>query len=380
MEKFDVIVIGLGAMGSAACYHLARRGVRVLGLEQFDIPHAQGSSHGYSRMTRMAYYEHRDYVPLLRRAYELWDELEKESGAKVLHVTGGIYLGPAGCEVVTGSLAAAREHGLAHEELTARDIATRYPVFKIPENFTGLFEPMAGLLLPERVIAAHAEGALRRGADLRGRERVLSWESSGDAASVTTTRGTYRCKTVLFCGGPWTAQLVKDLGVPLTVTRQVLGWVWPQDPAPFALGNFPVWAIDRNDGTLDYGFPMLGPSISDAPGLKLAHHGPATRCDPDTVDRAERPGDEADLRHALTHYLPSAHGPLLSMRVCLYTNSLDHHFIVDRHPQHPNVYLACGFSGHGFKFASVMGEALADLSQHGQSPLPIRFLGLERFR
>lgn len=376
MNTFDVIVVGVGAMGSSACYHLARRGVRVLGLEQFDIPHALGSSHGASRMIRMAYYEHPDYVPLLRRAYELWDELEQVSGQKLLYRTGGLYMGPLEGEIVGGAIRSARAHGLAHEVLDREEIRRRFPQFQIPEQWVGLMEAEAGFLVPERVISAYAQAALRAAAELRGREAVIDWSAGSQGVTVRTSRAEYRAAHLAFCGGPWTAKLLRDLRLQLSVTRQVLGWVWPKDPGAFALGRLPVWAIDHLDGTINYGFPM----INDVPGFKLAHHAPGPVTDPDRVARDVQPGDEDTFRPLLRTMIPSADGPLLSMKVCLYTNTPDGHFILDRHPAHDNVTIACGFSGHGFKFASVIGEILADLTLKGSSELPARFLGLHRFK
>lgn len=373
--SFDVIVVGLGAMGSAACYHLARRGVRVLGLEQFDIPHGQGSSHGYSRMIRLAYFEHADYVPLLREAFTLWQRLESDSGQKLLHLTGGLYMGPRGGEMIAGSSKSAREHHLPHTMLTAEQLMRRFSQFQIPADYQGMFEENAGFLLPEKAIAAHAEGALRAGAELHGRETVRGWHAGDGHVTVTADRGTYRASKLLFCGGSWTGKLVADLRIPLVVTRQVFGWVWPKKPNLFELGRLPVWAIDHNDGSLHYGFPM----IADAPGFKIAHHRPGQATDPDTLDRGVLPGDEETFRPILTKFIPEADGPLLSLRVCMYTNSPDGHFIVDRHPQEKNILLACGFSGHGFKFASVIGKALADLASEEGTDLPVEFLGLKRF-
>jgi len=374
-KSFDVIVIGVGAMGSSACFQLARRGVRVLGLEQFDIPHALGSSHGQSRMIRLAYYEHPDYVPLLKRAYQLWDELESISGQKLLYRTGGVYIGPIDGEVVGGSLHAAREHKLAHELLDHAELGRRFPQFTVPEPWVAVWEPEAGFLTPENVIAAYAEAALRGGAELHGREMVTSWEADAGGVTVRTTRDEYRADKLIFCGGPWTSKLVADLGVRLVVTRQVWGWVWPKKPEFFELGRLPVWAIDHLDGTLHYGFPLL----KDVPGFKIGHHGPGRETDPERVARDPQAGDEETFRPVLKNMIPAADGALLSMKVCTYTNSPDHHFIIDRHPIHERVTLACGFSGHGFKFASVVGEVLADLAMEGRTRLPAQFLGLGRF-
>lgn len=377
---YDVILVGLGAMGTSAALHLARRGVRVLGLEQFDVPHAFGSSHGQSRMIRMAYYEHPHYVPLLRRAYDLWHELEHLCGQTLLHQTGGLYLGRPDSELIAGSLRSAREHALPHDLLDHAALRTSFPQFRVPDGYVGLFEKPAGFLLPERAVSAAAELALRHGADLRAREAVAAWSSSGVSVTVTTSRGTYSAAHLVFCAGAWTARLLRDIDVSLLVTRQVLGWVWPRVPGPFALGRFPVFAIGHDDGSLHYGFPLLPTGSDPGPlGLKVAHHTPGLPADPDSVERLVLPGDEATFRPALGTYLPDAAGTTLATRVCLYTNSPDHHFILGPHPTRPNVTLAAGFSGHGFKFATVVGEALADLATRGRTDLPVDFLSPARF-
>jgi sarcosine oxidase len=374
-SDFDIIVIGVGAMGSAACYHLARRGVRVLGLERFDIPNTMGSSHGLSRMIRSAYYEHVDYVPLLRRSFELWDELETASGRKLLYRTGGLYIGRSDDPFIVGSLRSAQAHRLPHEMLDHAHLGERYPQFHMPADRVALFEREAGLLVPEECILAHVEQARRHGADVRSHESVLEWREHANEITVRTNMAEYRARAVVFTAGPWSDRLVRDLGVPLVVTRQVLGWVQPLQPELFQLGRLPVWAIGHDDGSLHYGFPML----PDDAGFKIADHHPGPPADPETVDRTPRPEDEQDFRPTLREFLPLANGPLKSMRICLYTNSPDGHFIIDRHPGHRNVSLACGFSGHGFKFASVVGEILADVATRGTTTLPARFLSLRRF-
>lgn len=374
-DDFDVIVAGVGAMGAAACWHLARRGLRVLGLEQFDLPHSRGSSHGYSRITRTAYFEHPDYVPLLRRAHALWRELEAESGENILHMVGGLYLGRPDGSLLGGSLRSARQHGLAHELLDRAEVARRFPQFEIPGDWCGLHETDAGYLLPELAIAAMVTQALHRGAEIHGHEEVLSWHDEGERLRVVTPRGEYRARQLIVAGGAWNGQLLHDLGIELVVTRQVLGWVWPREPRWFARGTLPIWIIDRHDGTTFYGFPM----VTLSPGFKLARHAPVQTTDPNNVARDVLPGDEETFRAGLRAYLPKADGPLLALRTCLYTNSPDGHFILGRHPRHPRIAIAAGFSGHGFKFASVVGEALADLAQTGTTALPIGFLRPERF-
>ncbi len=375
-RHFDVIVVGVGAMGAATCWALARRGLRVLGLEQFDIPHSRGSSHGYTRVTRTAYYEHPHYVPLLQRAHALWSELEADSGEKILHLVGGLYLGPAEGGIVGGSLRSAREHGLPHEVLDRAAVRSAFPQFDVPDAWIGMLEPQAGFLLPELAISAFVDRALQRTAVIHGHEEVHAWEATTTDVSVTTSRGTYRADRLILAGGAWSSRLVADLGVELSVTRQVLGWVWPKRPEQFRLGSFPVWMVDRLDGTLYYGFPMM----TLGPGLKIALHAPLRPTNPETVERGVLPEDEATFRDCLRRHLPDADGPVLAQRTCLYTHSPDGHFIIDRHPRHERVFVAAGFSGHGFKFASVIGEALADLAQTGATPLPIGFLGLGRFQ
>jgi sarcosine oxidase len=378
-RRFDVIVVGVGAMGSATCHQLAKRGVRVLGLEQFGIPHSLGSSHGESRMIRLCYYEHPDYVPLLHRAYQLWDELEQAAGSRLLFKTGGVYMGDQDSEFIRGTLRAAREHRLPHEELSHEQCRSRFPQFELPTDYSGVYEPNAGFLIPERVVASFAEQALRHGAELHSFEPVVDWSSDSNGVIVRTARATYQADRLVFCGGAWSERLLGEIGVKLTVTRQVLGWVWPKEPAMFQLNTLPVWAIDHPDGTQHYGFPMMPAGDFGRPGFKIAHHFHGDPTTADAINRVPQACDEEDFRWALRKFIPMADGQLLSMTVCMYTNSPDSHFIIDRHPNHDRVHLACGFSGHGFKFASVIGEAMADLAMSGRSALPIEFLGLQRF-
>jgi sarcosine oxidase len=375
-NTFDVIVVGVGAMGSAACFELARRGVRVLGLEQSGIAHDRGSSHGLSRMIRLAYYEHPDYVPLLRRAYERWKELEWLSGQTVLNLTGGLYMGPADGVLVSGSLESARRHHLPGESLDHAAILARFGQFKLPQDFSAVYEPMAGYIAPERAVSLLARQAQLAGAVIHGHEPVRDWQSDTRGVTVITDRARYSATQLVFCGGSWSARLLRDLDVQLVVTRQVMGWLWPREPARFDATQFPCWAIERPDGSIYYGFPMA----ADEPGLKMAHHhrGPVT--DPDHVAREITEADEREIRAIALEFLPAAIGPIVSIRVCLYTNSPDSHFIIGRHPGHERVSIACGFSGHGFKFASVIGEILADLAAKGSTTLPIEFLSPARFR
>lgn len=375
-NHFDVIVVGVGTAGSAACYHLARRGVRVLGLEQFDVPNALASHHGFSRMIRLCYFEHPHYVPLLRRSYALWRELEKEIDLDVLHVTGGLYMGPPGSAVVDGCLRAAMEHSLPHDLLDRQAIRSRFPQFEVPDDFSAILDEQAGYVLPERAVSAHAELALRHGATIRAREAVTAWKASPTNVTLTTTKGNYTAARAIFCGGAWMPTLVRDLGIQLRVTRQVLAWVWPKTPALFERGAMPVWVIDRPDGLIYYGFPMM----RDNPGFKLACHSDGETADPDQLDREPRARDEDIVRSVLRDYIPQADGTFLGLRVCIYTNTRDEDFVIDRHPQHDNVIVASPCSGHGFKFQPVVGQILSELAIDGRSSLPVEFMRLGRLR
>jgi sarcosine oxidase len=374
--RFDLIVVGLGAMGSATCYHLARRGAKVLGLEQFDIPNSQGSSQGHSRMIRKIYHEHDDYIPILEKSYELWAELEKASGLKLLHQVGGLYLGAPDCDSIAGTIRAAEKHKLAHEVLDRGQIASRFPQFHVDERTIGIWEPTTGFMSPEAAVGASCHCALLAGAELRGNEAVLRWEEAKNGeVTVVTSRRTYRAKGIAFCGGPWTNRLVAGLGVELRVTRQVAGWVWPKKPEQFTVGKFPCWSYRQPNDRRFYGMPLT----AGAPGHKVARHERKEAVDPLALIREILPDDEATFRPGLSSLLPDADGPTVSIRVCMYTNTPDFHCIIDRDPRYQRAWIACGFSGHGFKFSCVVGSILADLALTGRSDLPIGFLGFGRF-
>lgn len=378
LRSFDVLVAGVGAMGAATCARLARSGIRVLGVEQFDVPHALGSSGGSTRLIRKAYFEHPDYVPLLERAYELWGELEQQTGRRLFHRSGLLYAGAPDGELISGILRAAAAHHLPIERVVDRPGPLRWP-----SHFEALFESDAGFLSCDRAIAAFVEDALRHGAEVHGRERILSWRRDGAGLAVETDRDRYRVGRLVLTAGAWAPRMLGGLRVPLVVTRQTVHWVWPRRPSAFEEGAFACWAVqDDAPGFrgLYYGFPLSSAAASAGPlGLKLGHHARGEEVDPDTLDRSPRPEDEAAIRTALAKFLPDADGALLASCVCLYTLTPDGHFVVDRHPEHEAVVMACGFSGHGFKFAPVIGQALAELSTNGRTDLPIGFLSLRRF-
>jgi len=376
-KRYDAIVVGLGAMGSATAYHLARRGRSVLAFDQFTPPHARGSSHGETRIIREAYFEHPSYVPLLQRAYALWHELEHNAGDTLFVATGGLMLGTPDSAIVSGALRSAREHALRHEYLTAREVRSRFPALRPDDDMVAVLEPRAGVLFPERCVAAHLELARRGGAHLRCDERVLRYEAGADGVRVFTAQAHFDAATLIVTAGAWAARLLPDLKLPLQVERQVLYWFEPAAAAPFLPDRCPVhlWQFDGQH--FFYGFPDMRGSAGAGTGVKVARHHDGVLVDPDTVDRAVSADEAAAMRSIVRRYLPGADGPLRQATVCVYTNTPDEHFWLDRHPAESQVLIASPCSGHGFKFASVIGEVLADLATTGQSAFD---LGLFRAR
>ncbi|MCL4742157.1 MAG: N-methyl-L-tryptophan oxidase [Phycisphaerales bacterium] len=372
--SYDVIVVGAGTMGAAACAAIARRGGRVLGIERATIPNDTSSHHGRTRVFRVAYSEHADYVPLLREARDRWIDLDARHGPGLYHETGVLYVGSPGSDMVEATAESARRHGIPCERLPADGVRARHPQFVMPSDWTGLFEPHAGYLVTDSCISAFAVDALRAGAHLVTGERVLQSSADAGGVHVRTDRAEYRAGALVLTAGARTGPLLAGMGVSLRVTRQVLLWVWPTRPDRFESGAMPTWAIDTAHGHA-YGFPME----RGRPGFKVAMHVRGEATDAETPDRALRPEDEAVLRRVIREHLPEADGPTLAHAVCLYTNSPDGHFVIDRHPASERVTVACGFSGHGFKFAPVIGEALADLALEGRTARQIGFLGASRF-
>jgi sarcosine oxidase len=362
----EVIVVGLGAMGSAAAWQLARRGRRVLGLDRFSPPHTLGSSHGRSRIIREAYFEHPCYVPLLRRAYECWADLEQASGRRLLRQTGGLMAGPEDGLLVAGALRSALEHGLSHELLSASDIRRRFPGFAPPDDFVGLLEPRAGMLVPEDCVETALDLARHHGADLRMDEPVTSWRADGDGVTVESSAGRYRAERLILAAGPWMASLLGALGRRLEVERQLFHCFEPaRTPELFRPERCPIAVWEYEHGEIF----ATQPDVGDGVKAGIHHAGEVT--DPEIVRRTPTPEDEAAMRRLVEIYQPAAAGRLREARVCLYTNTPDHHFLIDFHPDHPQVVLASPCSGHGFKFASVVGEILADLATGERSPFDL---------
>lgn len=378
MASFDVIVIGVGSMGAATCYELAERGLRVLGLEQFRAPHEQGEHSGQSRIIRKAYFEHPDYVPLLERAYRNWKQLEQLTGTQVYYPVGLLYFGEPSNPLIRGSRLSASQFGIPLEDQTP---ANRHNAFQVPDSFSALLEPDAGLLTPERAIRLYINEAVRSKAVIHQEEKVLGWQSSAHGVLVTTDKNTYSADKLVITAGPWAGQLIPALRNELTVTRQVLAWMEVEDPERYRPEHFPCWtfAVPGME-SIFYGFPLLDTEQFGGPaGLKLAWHAHGTATDPDHVNREVSEAEEALLVRFLQTYMPGAYKRTLTLKTCLYTNTPDEHFIIDHLPgNHNNVILAAGFSGHGFKFVSVVGEVLADLAEKGNTALPIDFLRIRQ--
>ncbi len=373
MERYDVVVVGVGGMGSAALYHLARRGKRVLGLERFDLLHEQGSSHGLTRIIRLAYFEHPDYVPLLRRAYELWRELESEAGEQLLHVTGIV---EGGERILDGVLRSCAEHDLEHEVLDGAEVARRFPAFRLPEDMQVVHQPDGGFVVPERCIVAHVEGALARGAVLRARERVLEWEETRRRSPHSHRSWERRGRTPRADRGRVVARTSRDYRSEWC-TAYVKPWrgCSRRRPSSSRRERMPVFNL-LLDGEHFYGFPdPRHPGVQARPlRSRRVRSG-----DPDSISREPTLDDEVPLRAFAERYFPEGAGPTVALKTCLFEPSPDEHFLIDRHPDAAAAVVGAGFSGHGFKFCSVVGEILADLALDGETRHDIGLFRLDRF-
>ena len=373
--RFDVAVVGLGGMGSAILAQCAQRGASVIGLEQFERGHELGSSSGKSRMIRKAYFEDPAYVPLLLRAYDLWREIERETGTELLRITGLLMVGEEQTEIIAGARRAALEHALPLESLTARDIRARYPALRILPGEIGVFEPDGGVLDPERAIEAQLGLATASGAQARFRVAMQSWAAVPGGFAIQLADGTrVTSRALVLSLGPWFKDTLEGLGIPLCVQRNVQAWFQPSTEA-FAAPRFPPFLLDRKGLPAPlYGFPDFGD------GVKAAFHSHGDVTDAVQVDRAVNLArDIAPIVQAMEEWMPGATGTLREAKPCLYALTPDRHFVVDRHPDHPRLILCGGFSGHGFKFSPVIGEIGADLALGEGSRHEIDFLSLRRF-
>jgi sarcosine oxidase len=372
--RYDVIVIGLGGMGSAAAYHLAARGQRVLGLEKFTPAHDKGSSHGGSRIIRQSYFEDPAYVPLLLRAYELWEQLANDTGLEVYRLTGGLFIGAPDAMTVAGSQRASQVWDLPHEMLEADEIRRRFPTLTPYPGDVALYEAKAGFARPEMTVAAHINLAESKGADLHFGEPVIEWGETAGGVSVTTVRGTYTAGQLVICPGAWAPALLAEFGIPITVERQVLYWFDPRGgTTPFE--EHPIWIHEDATGMQAYGFPAI-----DGPGggVKVAFFRKGVVCTPETIDRTVRDAEITEMRDRVARVVPALDGPCLHSATCMYSNTPDEHFVIARHPDSENITVACGFSGHGFKFVPIVGEILADLAIDGVTGHPISLFDPKR--
>lgn len=373
MQTYDVIVLGAGGVGSAALAELARRGVRAVGIDRFHPPHDQGSSHGQSRVIRQAYFEHPDYVPLLKESYRLWRELEAATDQKLFHEVGLLEVGPSDGIVIPGVLRAAAEHDLAVEQVSAAEIERRWPGLQVSDELVGVFEQNAGYLLVEDCVAANLKVAQAAGAMLLTDTVVHDWQADGSGVRVRTDAGEISAAKLIITAGAWASSVLEPALPPLAVRRKSLFWFAADAPQFDAANGFPVYLFELASGVF-YGFPQVEGR------MKVAEHsGGVTVTDPATVDRSVDLAEQQRVTTFLSDHLPDVSSRVTDHAVCLYTMSPDEHFIVDRHPQHSNVVFAAGLSGHGFKFTPVLGRALVDLTLDGGSPLPIDFLSLQRF-
>jgi len=355
-ERWDVIVTGLGAMGSAAVRELARRGVRVLGLDRYAPPHAHGSTHGRTRIIREAYFEHPAYVPLVQRADQLWTALEHEGGERLFVRTGGLMIGPEQGALVRGARVSAEQHGLPHELLTSAETSRRFPALAPASEAAALYEPRAGVLFPEACVRALLASAARDGAELRTAEPMLTWRAEGGVVRVATAMGEYVADRLVLALGPWLPDYLGGAQIRLTVERQMQHWFGPlQHAERFTPEHLPIALWETSD-RMFYTIPDFGD------GVKIAVHHDGESTDPRRVRRTISDEEDASARALMERFLPDAAGELRDRAVCLYTNTSDGHFVIDHHPVHREVVIVSPCSGHGFKFATVIGEITAQLS------------------
>jgi sarcosine oxidase len=371
---YDLIVLGLGGMGSSTVAHAASRGRRVLGIEQFPRGHAFGSSTGRTRIIRKAYYEDPAYVPLVLRAYERWRDLEAETGAHIVDLVGLLTLGDPNGEVIQGTLRSARAYGLPLEILDEREVRRRFAGTRPREGEMALLERDAGIVVPERAIEAYLSMAEQHGAELRFGVAAQRYDAGNGGVTVTMNDGTVVTSARLaLCAGAWTASFAREMRLALQVQRNVQLWFGPSTDA-FTAARFPAFFVERSEWPAPlYGFPDQGL------GVKAALHGYGELTSAAALDREIHDADVDCVRGCLEAWMPGAAGTFREGKACMYALSPDRHFIIDRSPQSPRVVVAAGFSGHGFKFASVVGEIVADLAFEGGTRHPIQPFAIGRF-
>ena len=376
MENYDVVILGAGAMGSSALYHLAKKGKRVCAVDQFNPPHDRGSSHGETRIIRQAYYEHPNYVPLLKRSYQLWEELERESDTSLFERCGLLIAGSEGSSVIRGQEACYREHDLPHEILDSEQVSFRYPGIHLHKDYMAYFDPIGGFLRVEQCVENHLRLARQAGGILYSGETVTDWAQHGEGVVVKTNLRQIAADRLVIASGAWAAPLLQELDVTTKVIRKVLFWYHGEDLIEFNLGKMPCFLVGKDD-MIFYGFPAMNPW-----GLKVAEHTTYTDSeviDPYLLNNELTDSDRQSVDTFVDEFFPKFQAKLSRHTTCMYTMTPDEHFVVDFHPNYSSVVLAAGFSGHGFKFSSVIGEILSDLAIEGTTSQPIDFLGLNRF-
>lgn len=377
MATYDLAIVGVGGMGSAIAAHAAARGLKVLGLEQFSIPNTRGSSHGATRILRLGLHEGPTYVPLVLRAVELWHELGEKAGTPIFHRCGGLDMGPAGSSLPTNSQRSCVKFDIPHEVLDAKETARRFPALRPGEGMVAVYQPGSGFVLPELAISSHVNVALAHGAEIHGFERVLGWEPRAQDFTIRTDRGTYEAKQIVFSSGAWTGKLLAKHHVPVLPERTVLGWFAPRaNLANFQQDRLPIWIVDAPQVGHFYGFPIHG-----VPGFKLGRlrEVPSPAVDPDLLRHNPDEADEADMRSFIREIFPDADGPVLAMETCFFENSPDRAPIIDRLPGAPGAWVVGGFSGHGFKFCSAIGEVVTDLVTSRPVTFDLKPFALSRF-
>lgn len=378
-RTYDCIVLGVGGFGSSTLFHLAERGLKVLGIDRFGIAHDRGSSHGETRIIRKAYFEHPNYVPLLHRSYDEWRRLESISGKKLMHLCGLMSAGEEHSAVIAGVRQAAREHNLPLEELDLNEARTRFPGMRFRDNMEVVFEANAGFVEVENCVSAYIAAACQLGAELAFNVPVIAWESTGTTVRVHTTNDTFEAASLIITAGAWTSQILSELGLPLVVRRKLMFW-HRRNSSTYNIdqghpGFFYEFSNQLGQTSEIYGIPSL-----DGQSLKIGDHtGGESVDDPLAVDRGVHPEDSAAIESFIPEFMPDLETSPLRHSVCMYTNTPDGHFIIDHHPDYSNVVLAAGFSGHGFKFVSGIGGALAEMAIDGTTTQPVDFLSLSRF-
>jgi len=370
---YDAIVVGLGVIGSSVLRAVARRGWRTLGIDRFAPPHAMGSSHGRTRFIREAYFEHPSYVPIVQRAYRLWDEIGRDAGTPLLAETGGLMIGPPDGVLVRGALESARVHGLPHEVLEPAEVARRFPAYRLADGMVAVWEPRAGVLQAEPGIAALLAGARDHGAAVRTDEAVVQWAADGDGFTVRTSKGRYTAAHLVLVAGAWLDRLVPELSLPLGVERTLLFWFDPVNAATLGADRCPISIWEHAPQRYFYTFPL------DDQGLKAARHHDGDVADPETLDRTVTASEAAALQALLGRFVPDAAGPLKAAAACMYTNTPDGDFILDRHPIHERAVIVSACSGHGFKFAPAIGEIVSDLLVERWTRFDVGRFALSRF-